>query len=257
MYARLGFAVAINVEPDVLLVDEVLAVGDEAFQRKCLERVRRFQTEGRTIVLVTHAPDMVVQLCDRALVLDHGRPIHVGDTTVAARVFRHALNAKPEESGATAPTDAHVPGGSPMVIESCFARTADNAAVAPGDSVEIGLRYRTTSPIPAVRARLIITSHDGIQMLNASTWDLLGKDLADLDGEGTITYRIDSVPYLDGTYRIGFVLQDPAETTLYAENLDATNFDVYSGLPLFGRVKLDIGIDHQTGAPQETAPLHG
>ena len=61
MYVRLGFAVAVNVEPDILLVDEVLAVGDEAFQRKCIERVKQFQKEGRTILFVTHAADLVRQ----------------------------------------------------------------------------------------------------------------------------------------------------------------------------------------------------
>ena len=59
MLVRLGFAVAVHVDPEILLVDEVLAVGDEAFQRKCLDRIRSFQREGRTIVLVTHALDIV------------------------------------------------------------------------------------------------------------------------------------------------------------------------------------------------------
>ena len=59
MYVRLGFAVAVNVDPDILLVDEVLSVGDEAFQRKCLERIAEFQNEGRTILFVTHAADLV------------------------------------------------------------------------------------------------------------------------------------------------------------------------------------------------------
>ena len=75
MYVRLGFAVAVNVEPDILLVDEVLAVGDEAFQRKCVERVKKFQGEGRTTLFVTHAADMVRQICDRAIVLDHGKMV--------------------------------------------------------------------------------------------------------------------------------------------------------------------------------------
>ena len=73
MYIRLGFAVAVNVDPDILLVDEVLSVGDESFQRKCLERVREFQREGRTILFVTHAADLVRRICERGLVLDHGR----------------------------------------------------------------------------------------------------------------------------------------------------------------------------------------
>ena len=72
MLVRLGFAVAVHVDPEVLLIDEVLAVGDEAFQSRCLDRVRTFQREGRTIVLVTHALDQVRQLCDRAVMLDHG-----------------------------------------------------------------------------------------------------------------------------------------------------------------------------------------
>jgi len=79
MYVRLGFAIAINVEPEILLVDEVLAVGDEAFQRKCLDRVAAFQREGRTIIVVTHAADLVRQVCTRAAALDHGRLVEVGD----------------------------------------------------------------------------------------------------------------------------------------------------------------------------------
>jgi len=63
MYVRLGFAVAINVDPEILLVDEVLAVGDEDFQRKCLDRVKEFQEDGGTLVVVTHSPDMVRQVC--------------------------------------------------------------------------------------------------------------------------------------------------------------------------------------------------
>src|SRR5580658_3637865 len=70
MYVRLGFAVAVNVEPDVLLVDEVLAVGDERFQQKCLERVREFQDDGRTIVVVSHSADMLRQICDEILVVE-------------------------------------------------------------------------------------------------------------------------------------------------------------------------------------------
>ncbi|HWW54288.1 MAG TPA: ABC transporter ATP-binding protein, partial [Acidimicrobiales bacterium] len=79
MYVRLGFAVAINVDPEILLVDEVLAVGDEDFQRKCLDKVSQFQREGRTIVVVTHAPDMVRQICTRAAALDHGVMVEVGE----------------------------------------------------------------------------------------------------------------------------------------------------------------------------------
>jgi ABC-2 type transport system ATP-binding protein len=79
MYVRLGFAVAVNVEPDVLLVDEVLAVGDAAFQRKCLDHVKRFQREGRTIVVVSHGTDVIRQNCERAMVMNHGKVITVDE----------------------------------------------------------------------------------------------------------------------------------------------------------------------------------
>jgi ABC-2 type transport system ATP-binding protein len=69
MYVRLAFSVAVHVDPEILLIDEVLSVGDEPFQRKCLKRIKKFQREGRTIVLVTHAIDVVSQLCDRVIML--------------------------------------------------------------------------------------------------------------------------------------------------------------------------------------------
>src|SRR5437762_8415178 len=72
MYMRLGFAVAIHVDPDVLLVDEVLAVGDEGFTHKCLDKFAEFRRRGRTIVLVTHSLDLVERFCEEALWLDRG-----------------------------------------------------------------------------------------------------------------------------------------------------------------------------------------
>ncbi|HVA71243.1 MAG TPA: polysaccharide ABC transporter ATP-binding protein [Acidimicrobiales bacterium] len=91
MYVRLAFAVAVNVDPDILVVDEVLAVGDEKFQAKCVDRISRFQEEGRTILLVTHNADQVRALCDRAVVLDGGHMIADGPTQESLRIFREHL----------------------------------------------------------------------------------------------------------------------------------------------------------------------
>jgi len=88
MYVRLAFAVAVHVDPDLLLVDEVLAVGDEAFQAKCLDKIREFQSEGRTIVLVSHAATQVEDLCDRVAVLHHGEMIFDGGAAEGIRVLR-------------------------------------------------------------------------------------------------------------------------------------------------------------------------
>lgn len=91
MYVRLAFAVAVHVDPDVLLVDEVLAVGDEQFQKKCIDRIKEFQAEGRSIVFVSHSAEQVVELCDRALVLSHGRVIYEGATLPAVKALRQSF----------------------------------------------------------------------------------------------------------------------------------------------------------------------
>ena len=94
MYVRLGFAVAVHADPDVLLVDEVLAVGDDAYQRRCLAKVAELQAHGRTILFVTHALDLVPRICQRAVVLDHGRLVHDGDPTAGAAALRKLLRGE-------------------------------------------------------------------------------------------------------------------------------------------------------------------
>jgi lipopolysaccharide transport system ATP-binding protein len=93
MYARLGFAVAVYVDAVILLVDEVLAVGDEAFQRKCLAKMDQYQTEGRTIVFVSHSLRTVQDLCSRALWLDHGHVRAIGPTAEVIDGYLHSVEA--------------------------------------------------------------------------------------------------------------------------------------------------------------------
>jgi ABC-type polysaccharide/polyol phosphate transport system ATPase subunit len=90
MQARLGFALAVNLSPEMLLIDEVLAVGDEAFQRKCMNQIDRFQTEGKTILFVSHSTDVVKDICDRVCVLEHGLPVFVGKSEQGVEQY-HAL----------------------------------------------------------------------------------------------------------------------------------------------------------------------
>jgi len=93
MYVRLGFAVAVNVNPDILVIDEVLAVGDERFQRKCISRIREFQDQGKTIIFVSHASHLVRAICNRAVVMDRGNVITISNPGDAIRTFRDSLLA--------------------------------------------------------------------------------------------------------------------------------------------------------------------
>lgn len=88
MYVRLAFAIAVHCDPDILLVDEVLAVGDEAFQAKCLAKVAQFQREGRTIVFVSHSAAQVTAVCDSAVVLSHGKVVFRGTPEKAIEALR-------------------------------------------------------------------------------------------------------------------------------------------------------------------------
>jgi len=91
MMARLGFAIASDVDPDILIIDEVLAVGDEAFQQKCLTRMQSFRARGTTILFVSHALESVQRLCDRAVWLEHGQIRHSGGVGETASAYQNSL----------------------------------------------------------------------------------------------------------------------------------------------------------------------
>jgi ABC-type polysaccharide/polyol phosphate transport system ATPase subunit len=101
MYVRLAFATAVQVDADILLIDEVLAVGDAAFQQKCFDEFTRLRDEGRTILFVTHDMGAVERFCNRAMLLEHGRMVDIGDPTSIARQYnQHNFRRARLESGA-------------------------------------------------------------------------------------------------------------------------------------------------------------
>lgn len=91
MIARLGFAIASEVDPEILIIDEVLAVGDESFQRKCIERMQRFRDRGITILFVTHALDTIAKLCSRCIWIGEGHVVYDGPTEKAVRYFQESM----------------------------------------------------------------------------------------------------------------------------------------------------------------------
>ncbi len=94
MYVRLAFAIAVHVDPDILLVDEVLAVGDEPFQRKCMAKIEEFQREGRTIIFVSHSAEQIQSLCDRVVVLSHGKVVYDGPTDEGIDALRASFEGR-------------------------------------------------------------------------------------------------------------------------------------------------------------------
>jgi ABC-2 type transport system ATP-binding protein len=198
MYVRLGFAIAINVDPDILLVDEVLAVGDEAFQRKCLDKVRSFQAEGRTIIVVTHAADLVRQVCTRAAALDHGQLVAAGDPNDVIRTFRDTLLTGASE-GSHATSDVwgqvRITG-----VEVAYA-TPTQTVLHPGEPLELRIAYDTgTEVVDDVVAGIAINGALG-QLTYGTNSHLSGQELGTLRGQGVVSFRIADLPLLDGAYR--------------------------------------------------------
>ena len=97
MYTRLAFAVATEVDPDILVVDEILAVGDSAFQQKCFDRLQRFRRSGKTILFVTHSLGQVVEHCDRAIYLEKGRIVADGDPEGVVELYKAATATEQSE----------------------------------------------------------------------------------------------------------------------------------------------------------------
>ncbi len=250
MTARLGFAVATNLDPDVLLVDEVLAVGDEAFQLKCMERVHRFRSMGRTMVIVSHGPERIRELCDRALVLERGRMLHVGSVSDAIETYRAALHdpstrSMARRNGQPAP---HRPDSSAQQEEAKPVELIDGRVIdasgevpfMPGERVRVAVRYRLNEPVE-FRIRLALRSQDNMVLMNRSTSDVLQRPLPDQPGEVALEFVIDDLPLLDGTYRFAIVAETPDAGHVYDRIIpQEAEFSVRGPDPSFGRVNMDI-----------------
>lgn len=199
MFVRLAFAVAVHTEPDVLLVDEVLAVGDEAFQRKCMERIAQFRAEGRTILLVSHSASQVQELCDRAVVLEDGKVVFDGDVNEGVAVLRHVLEGRRSDDRPEAE-----PG---LPIEAVAITLHDDSgaevdAVGVGDPLVVRIHVRAHRAMPTWAAGFSIDTTVG-QMTIASNTERLGVSLPEIpDGENHVDFRIEEVFLNSGQYYV-------------------------------------------------------
>lgn len=206
MYVRLGFAVAVNLDPDILLVDEVLAVGDEVFQLKCINRVKQFQREGRTIVFVTHAADTVREICDRALVLDHGELVADGAPGESIRIFREHLHGHLDDKSAFVPTTDSLARISAVAIRHP-GTAAGRSYMTSGDPLTITVSYETKAPVNDALMELELLDTKGRLVFKTDT-DRIGHPLGRLNGVGTVEFTAPSVPLLDGDYPLSIRLSD-------------------------------------------------
>jgi len=230
MYVRLAFAVAVHVDPDVLLVDEVLAVGDEPFQRKCMDRIHTFQSEGRTIVLVSHSLDQVAELCDRALVLERGQIQVDGEPRDALRHLRADFEAtREEERERERDRDAaEVRTSRARVVRVDVLDTAGQPlkATKPGEDVSIRVRVEATDRLEDWILGVGIDSPLGHVVYGTNT-RLLGVPMPPLLGEGVFEVRLPHLWLGEGQYSVHGAIAEGSGVQVH-RLIDAATFSVES-----------------------------
>jgi len=247
MYVRLGFAVAVNMDPEILIVDEVLAVGDELFQRKCIERVKLFQREGRTIIVVTHAADMVRQICDIAGVLDQGVLVAYDKPGEAVRSFRehllrrqayreaellseHAVDAPDDRAAAALGGDAPAEHGDTLAgagqgahassvvritgVEFEYPGSPDSEALTPGAPLAIKIAFHASDTVVDIAPYVALYDMKG-DVLFASVGSPGDAGAPVRAGDGEFVFDLEAVPLMDGTYPLTVGLVSADEATIY------------------------------------------
>ncbi|MCE9593529.1 MAG: ATP-binding cassette domain-containing protein [Planctomycetes bacterium] len=204
MAVRLSFALATAIDPDVLIIDEVLAVGDVYFQKKCVDRVLDFKRSGKTILLCSHSLYDVRNLCERALWLDHGRVSGLGDATAVTNDY---ATFEREHAGADASSTPRP--GLPRVLAARIRRRRDGVEVheiEAGESIDIGVWWENPEPTRhALQLGIGFLRQDRTLVSAAATH----VDGASFDARsGSATLELEQLPLLAGQFTVLVVLFD-------------------------------------------------
>ena len=222
MYARLGFSVAVAVEPDILLVDEVLAVGDEQFQRRCTEKMNELRSGGRTVVVVSHSLPQVQQICDQAVWLDHGGVAH--RRAPRRRSSPTTSPASPPRIAST-PRDVSAQGPARCRSTSNCSPSATNRSP-PIQPLRIRFHWRAEQAVDGVAFGFGIRAADGYAVTGSSS---VGRVGVDRPSQGQRSHRLRGpracVCSL-ASYHIAAMAMDRASAHIYDHSPNILEFDV-------------------------------
>jgi ABC-2 type transport system ATP-binding protein len=228
MVVRLGFSIASSVDPEILLIDEVLAVGDEAFQRKCGERIEDFRREGRTIVLVSHGLSQIQQLCTTTAWIEKGHLKLIGDTNdILAEYLGNSHDATPREEG-----QAGQRWGTGEVliskVEVLDHNGVETGTLTTSSPATFRIHYSNPTAIKEAIVGVRITDIHGVNVWG-SNLKRAGVGPIELTENGEIRLRINDFVLLDGTYDLTVAISDLSETHEYDHWDRRIRFDVRQG----------------------------
>lgn len=207
MFMRLGFAVAVHTDPDIFLIDEILAVGDEAFQLKCADKLAEFRRRGKTIVLVSHDLGAVERWCDQAIWLDEGTIQALGDPTKVTETYRNPLGRSqalvpPEPAGESGEGRGRRWGTRDVEITSVRLMDAagrPRSLYACGDPMMVEINYHIRKAVTDVVFGIAVLRHDGLWCYGTNT-DIERIPVPPLAREGVVRVVLESLPLLAGSY---------------------------------------------------------
>ena len=225
MVVRLGFAIATNVDPEILIIDEVLAVGDESFQHRCQEKIETFRQEGRTIILVSHGLIQVAQLCSTVAWLEKGVIQEIGPSyEVIGKYAGQSHDAAPKGEGEIGERW----GSHEAEITRAEFVNADGVPIRvlkTGEPISLQIDYTAHMPIKEPVFGIRFTHLHGTTVWGSNT-KRMGFQPATLNNSGTITLNIPELPILAGTYDLTVALSDQHETYEYDHWERRVRFDV-------------------------------
>jgi lipopolysaccharide transport system ATP-binding protein len=203
MYVRLGFAIAAHLQPDVLLVDEVLAVGDAEFQTRCLARIREMQQDGVTILFISHDLSAVEQLCDAAVLLDHGTIAAEGPPAEVVSIY-HRRNESAQRAAAPGDHPAYAQHALKLTNLTFHARSGAPATIIrTADPLVLHVRFEADTRLEPVKFEVSFYSTDGLNLYAT----LESTETID-PPEGIVQFEIPLLPLQPGTYYVGAVARD-------------------------------------------------
>jgi ABC-type polysaccharide/polyol phosphate transport system ATPase subunit len=215
MYVRLGFSVAVNLEPDILIVDEVLTVGDEEFQRRCMEHIFRLRNSGVTIVFVSHSLTTVQSICDQVAWLDRGQLAALGKTPeVIERYLKQVNDAELQEisnSQPAPPMREEERWGSGEIritgLELLDEKGQATDVAVTGHPLTIRLHFIASESVANCVFGVAFYSLDGTHLAESNTRFAAVKT-GDIEGSGCVDYILDRVPLIAGRYLLGPSIHD-------------------------------------------------
>jgi len=206
MYLRLGFAIAVQVDPDILLIDEVLAVGDEAFQEKCFNKIREFRKQNKTIVIVSHNMNAVDKLCYRTVLLESGQIYKQGSTAKVIRYYQDMLNGTPsteDDSEYVKDIEWSWAGGEVKIagVDVMSKEGEPKTVFKTGEAMIIKIRYIAHKRIENPVFGIAIYRDDGAHIIGPNT-KMHNFKIDAIEGEGAIEFEMENLPFLTGNYEV-------------------------------------------------------